>query len=214
MNPLPVYDVPQRPASWDGAVETWPWAQLAPLPLFVLADGSAPAQQQTAVRLCYDAVALHVRFDCADTYIWGTYTERGDPLYDEEVVEVFLAPGADAPSTYAEFEISPNGVLFDAMIDNSAGQRAMLGVDSGWNPAVQWQAGRTAGSDHWWATLNIPWHTLVPGDLPQCWRANFYRIDRPRDAEPEFSCWSPTHTTPADFHVPARFGVLYLELPQ
>ena len=49
------------------------------------------------------------------------------------------------------------------------------------------------------------------GELPDTWRANLYRIERPRDAAPEYSCWSPTLTDPADFHKPARFGVLRLE---
>jgi hypothetical protein len=44
--------------------------------------------------------------------------------------------------------------------------------------------------------------------IANCWRANFYRIERPHDAEPEFSCWSPTMSDPADFHKPAYFGVL------
>ena len=43
------------------------------------------------------------------------------------------------------------------------------------------------------------------------WRGNFYRIERPHDAEPEFSGWSPTMTDPADFHKPAYFGILELE---
>jgi len=42
------------------------------------------------------------------------------------------------------------------------------------------------------------------------WRGNLYRIERPRDGEPEFSAWSPTLTRPADFHQPARFGTLEL----
>jgi hypothetical protein len=61
--------------------------------------------------------------------------------------------------------------------------------------------------------LAIPWRSVAPpGDLPRMWRANFYRIERPRDGEPEFSCWSATLTDPADFHRPARFGVLELSI--
>ena len=32
--------------------------------------------------------ALHVRFDCADRYAWGTLVQRDDPLWQEETVEV------------------------------------------------------------------------------------------------------------------------------
>ena len=65
--------------------------------------------------------------------------------------------------------------------------------------------------------MSIPWADLVPaGDLvqadspPGIWRANFYRIERPRDGAPEFSGWSPPLTSPPDFHKPARFGFLEL----
>jgi hypothetical protein len=46
---------------------------------------------------------------------------------------------------------------------------------------------------------------------PRRWRANFYRIERPRGGRPELSCWSPTFTDPPDFHRPERFGVLELD---
>ena len=64
------------------------------------------------MRLAWDERALHVRFDCADRDAWGTYRERDDPLYEEEVVEVFLAPGEADPRRYVELEVSPAGVLF------------------------------------------------------------------------------------------------------
>jgi hypothetical protein len=63
----------------------------------------------------------------------------------------------------------------------------------------------------WWAEISIPWRGLVPsGEIPRIWRANFYRIERPRGGEAEFSAWSPTMARPADFHKPAYFGRLEL----
>ena len=58
----------------------------------------------------------------------------------------------------------------------------------------------------------IPWEGITEGisPLPLLWRANFYRIERPAGSLPEFTAWSPTLVTPADFHKPARFGVLEL----
>ena len=52
------------------------------------------------------------------------------------------------------------------------------------------------------------------GEVPRIWRANFYRIERPRqppEAGPELTAWAPTLVSPADFHKPARFGLLVLE---
>jgi hypothetical protein len=155
---------------------------------------------------------LYVRFDCDDCDIWGTYTDRDDPIYDEEVVEIFLGAGEADLVRYFEFEVSPNGVLFDARIYNPTSQRTELEWDETWNcPGIRWQAVRDDAANQWWAVVTIPWMAVgPPGDPSSIWRANFYRIERPRDAEPEYSCWSPTMTAPADFHKPAYFGVLEL----
>jgi hypothetical protein len=60
----------------------------------------------------------------------------------------------------------------------------------------------------------VPGHSVgapSAAPIPTAWRANFYRIERPHLSDPEFSCWSPTHTEPASFHRPSHFGLLYLE---
>jgi len=191
---------------------TWSWDEVPALAPFTLADGSAPAIQQTRVRLCWDETALHVRFDCDDRDAWGTYRRRDDPLYEEEAVEVFLAPGEEDPARYFEFEVSPLGILFDARIHNPTSRRADMTADVAWScPELRWAAGPGTERQDWWAVLSIPWSGLTPArELPRIWRANFYRIERPRGGEPEFSGWSPTFTRPADFHQPSRFGVLEL----
>ncbi len=214
MNPTPppTYPIPPVPAGWDAAApcQTWPWQAVPTLPPLTLADGSGAAQQQTAVRLCYDADALYVRFDCADRDIWGTFSQRDDPIYDEEVVEVFIGAGAETPTQYAEIEVSPNGVLFDAWVQNPNNDRAQMVVDTAWDwPAIRCYTERLDAQKRWWAVLVLPWAGIVPsGPLPPIWRANFYRIERPHDSAPEFSCWSSTLTDPADFHKPARLGTL------
>ena len=214
---LPCHHVPRVPDGWDNRETdpaTWNWNGLVPLPPFTLASGRGPARQQTVTRLGYDALALYVRFDCDDHDVWGTYSQRDDPVYEEEVVEVFISPDDATPTRYHEFEVSPNGVLLDALIANPTSERADLQVDLSWNCAgLHWQAGRNEAARRWWAILIIPWAAIAAEDvLPAVWRANFFRIERPHDAQPEFSCWSPTMTVPADFHKPAYFGrLLFLD---
>lgn len=200
------------PAAWaaDPDPLAWDWGRLPALAPFTRADGSGPAAQPTTARLGYDAQALYVRFDCADRDIWATYTRRDEPLYDEEVVELFIAPGAATPSSYYELEISPDGVLLDARISNPRELRAELGVDLSWDADARWLARRDDAAGRWLAILALPWRCLTPGPPPPLWRLNLARIERPRGAEPEFSCWSPTLTAPADFHKPSRFGYLTL----
>jgi hypothetical protein len=202
-----------RSETWDrsGDLRQLDWSDLPKLSPFILADGSREAKQQTTVHLTCTSELLYVRFDCQDRDIWGNYTRRDDPIYNEEAVEVFIAPSDADPINYYEFEVSPNSVLFDARIHNPDGRNNphMTG-DSAWDcPGIQWDAGRDDPRQHWWAVLAIPWHSLAAGvELPKSWRANFYRIERPHDEAAEFSCWSPVMTPVPDFHRPAQFGIL------
>jgi hypothetical protein len=207
--------LPPAPSEWSHMTDLrqLDWDSIPALSPFILADGSQEASQQTVLRLAYSSRVLYARFDCQDRDIWGYYTRRDDPIYEEEAVEVFIAPTAEDPVNYAEFEISPNGVLFDALIYNPDGKNnPRMQGDRQWDcPGIDWRAGRDDLGGHWWAIFAIPWHSLTTSKaIPKVWRANFYRIERPHDEEPEYSCWSPVMTRVADFHRPANFGVLRL----
>jgi hypothetical protein len=192
------------------------WAEIPGQTLVRTTDGG-PAEQATVVRAAWSEEGLHVRFECVDRHAWGTLTRRDDPLYQEEAVEVFLAPGEDDPVDYLEFEVSPRGVLWDGRIHNPTSLRADMVGDPGWDcPGICWAAGRLGTErQDWWAELMLPWPGIAPGAAqeavpPRRWRANFYRIERPADGAAEFTAWSPTRVEPADFHKPSRFGVLEL----
>lgn len=178
-------------------------------PLRRAQDGAEP-DQSTLVRVAHDGDVLFVRFDCEDREAWSTHLQRDAPLWEEEVVEVFLAPGEDDPARYVEIEVNPGGAIFDALVDNPDARRETLRVDSDWNAAGLAVRVSRPEARIWRAELALPWRDLSPGPPPPVWRANFFRIDRPRSAPPEFSCWSPTLTDPPDFHKPARFGRLIL----
>jgi hypothetical protein len=206
---------PAEPADWVGlgacALFDADWEAVPKLPPFVRSDGSGSAEQQTVARICASAERLYVRFDCEDRDIWATLTNRDDPIYDEEVVEIFIAPGEDEPCDYFEFEVSPNGVLFDATIHNPDANRFTMTADPAWNcEGIDWAARRFDSEGRWEAILVMPWAGVSEWH-PRCWRANFFRIERPRDGEAEYSCWSPTLVMPADFHKPACFGTLEIE---
>ncbi len=178
----------------------------------ILADGSAPARHQTAVQIAYDDAALYVRYVCDDPDIWGVATARDSRIYDEEVVELFIAPGIATPVRYFEFEVSPLGALLDLSVYSPDLDRRTLTGDFAWDcPGLRWSAVRVDDRSRWYAYLSVPWASLVTAaKLPRVWRANFYRIERPRGRDPEFSCWSPTMSDPADYHRPAFFGFLSL----
>lgn len=178
---------------------------------FVLADGSGPPREGSEVRLSRSAGGLHVSFRCHDRDVWGTHRGRDEPLWKEETVEIFLAPGPEDPARYFEFEFNPFGAVFDALVENPHGDRTGMRVDAGWNcEGIEARARLEPGLPGWSVDLTIPWMGLCGGEPPTVWRANFFRIERPRGAPHEFSAWSCPQTDPPDFHRPCRFGRLLL----
>jgi hypothetical protein len=212
----PELAVPRLDAAWrvDGPLAARPWRSVAATALVRAEDGGAPLQS-TSVRLGWIPDALFVRFDCQDARPWATLRRRDAPLWQEEVVELFLAAGADAPADYVELEVNPLATLFDARVANPRLDRSDLRVDLAFDwPGIRWEAGAAADGGGWWAAFALPWSGLPgaaalarPGTVL---RGNLYRIDRPPDGPAEHSAWSPTFESPADFHRPRRFGRLVL----
>lgn len=210
--PLPQHTIAARPSVLDPAnFADWDWQAVPTLGTLLPANPRHTIQQSTEVRICADPDRFFLRFDCEDPHIWGTYTQRNDPIYDEEVVELFIAPGTETPTTYYEFEFSPNGTLLDLIAHSPHGDRREMSIDAGWDcPDIWWHAQRNDAESHWSLSTSIPWTSLAPDIThPSVWRANFYRIERPKNSPPEFSCWSPTLADPPDFHRAARFGTLH-----
>ncbi|MDO8682016.1 MAG: carbohydrate-binding family 9-like protein [Armatimonadota bacterium] len=172
-----------------------------------LHDNSGFPNLTTTVRLCYDNQFLYVAFECKDTEIQAAMTERDAPIYEEEVVEVFLDPDSDE-LTYYEFEVSPRNVIFDAVATNPTGVKGAL--DTSWDCAGL-QTAVCMANGGWTVEIAIPFSSLTgaphtPPAAGDRWRMNLYRIERaPRE---EFSCWSPTMADPPNYHVPGMFGVL------
>lgn len=181
--------------------------RVALAPLRNAIDGSPP-RLPTAVALEDDGERLRLEIVASDPEPHATLREPDADLWTEEVVEVFLAPGGADPRTYFEIEVNPLGTVFDARIDSPCGDRRGLVVDRGWHcDGLETEVHVDRPRRLWRTEVAIPWKSVGPAPAP-LWRLNVFRIDRPRDGEPEFSAWSPTFTTPADFHRPARFGFL------
>jgi hypothetical protein len=172
------------------------------------ADGGAP-YLSTTVAVYFDDDYLSLVFSGSDDHVVATYSGHDDPLYDEDVVEVFLAP--ERREEYFEIEVSPLGAMFDAHIISPDGNRQTMRADKSWNAGAIAAVRRlveldgTATCD---TLVRIPFASVGrPTPRPgERWLANFFRIDRHPVRGDEYSAWRPTLRVPPDFHVPDAFG--------
>ena len=166
---------------------------------------------QTTIAVFADDTHLNVLFQAEDDGIVATHLVHDAPLYEEDVVEIFIAP-ADA-AHYFEIEVNPLGTTFDARIESPNGMRASMKVDTRWEcaglfAAVRRMPGRTD------TIVRFPFASIGasrPGAGAE-WLANFFRIDRSKSHGDDFSAWSPTFKNPPDFHVTSAFGRLRFDL--
>ena len=176
------------------------------------ASDAAPPRLATSVAAWFDDEYLSILFSAGDDHVHATLLQHDAPLYEEDVVEIFITPGE--LTRYYELEVSPRGTVFDASVDSPDGDRATMHVDRAWTCEGLIAAVRIVTESHGTMTVDtlirIPFAALdrqTPRE-GETWRANFFRVDRhPRHGD-EFSAWQPTMKTPADFHVPAAFGTL------
>lgn len=191
-----------------------PWAlpsSVEPVALRRATDGAEP-RLATTVAAYYDDEFLTVVFSAVDDHVVATMYGHDEPLYNEDVVEVFLAPCAR--SEYFEIEVNPVGTTFDARIESPDLNRATMSADLSWDCEGLIAAVRKVWSDTDSmmidTLLRIPFACVsrsAPRDAEE-WTANFFRVDRHPQFGDEYSAWCPTMKQPADFHVPPSFGRL------
>lgn len=179
-----------------------PWASSAWVGLSHLVTGAVP-DQATKAAFAWSDDEIRFFFAAEDREPWATLTKRDDPLYTEEVVEVFIDPVGDLLSYY-EIEVNPLNAVLDLVIRRTG--RGLVKEFAwrcdGLETAVQVAEG------HWNSEIAIPFDAIVPerpvpGDV---WRLNLCRIDRPRGRERELSAWAPTFQQ--TFHDAESFGFL------
>ncbi len=116
----------RTPVVADGRLDEPVWLE-APLAPFLVPMTLAPPVSATEARMAYDETHLYLAFRCADLDIFATHTERDARLWEEDVVEAFFLTGRTG-DPYYEFEFSPRGTIYDALI----GRRGAAGTDRRW----------------------------------------------------------------------------------
>lgn len=210
----------------DGKLDDVAWRQATTLSLdWRFHPANAPAlvaltpTVRTTVRLLWDKQFLYVGFECEDPDVWSTHTGRDAYVWEGEAVEVYLDPSGKGQN-YKEIDLNPLGALIDLNTPEARnGDPGDVLQNARWNAiGLRWGVSvdgtvndRTDRDRGWSAELAIPLREILPeGEqvyVGDAWRAQFYRIERPKDstdATAEFLAWSPTDT----FHRPERFGLL------
>lgn len=122
-------------------------------------------------------------------------------LWDRDVCEIFVAPNANEPNKYFEFEIAPSGEWIDLAIKKFPEKRATTtDYDSGMQSAASIETDKVT------MAIKIPWKAF--GKTPQAneiWRGNLFRCVG-SGVTRGYLAWSPTLTDQPDFHVPEAFG--------
>lgn len=206
--------VPSRLVGGDGFPSVQAW-ESAPSSIFAHDWRGRPlaGSQSTRVQMLHGDDALYLRFISRYNALTTYERERSAtaiwPLWERDVVEVFLQSPEDAGSDrYREIEVAPNGLTMDLLVKGAARERLINACRA-----------RTRVDEHqrlWTAELAIPKSSLGSmatarrGAALDGWRVNLFRIEGEGDRR-LFSAWSPTGTEKANFHVPAAFGPLRLE---
>jgi hypothetical protein len=177
-------------------------------------DGG-PTKYRTEAKLLWDDTYVYVAFTCQDEDVWTTYTQHDEPLYNQEVVEMFIDADGDG-KTYNELEISPANVTFDAYFPShredlpkaitwESGMKTAVVVDGTLNDPNDVDKGWTAEAAIPIAKLAAVPH--VPPLVGDKWRINLYRLDWSNNRKVnEGSAFSPVFI--GDFHNLPRFGWL------
>jgi uncharacterized protein (DUF362 family) len=171
----------------------------------------AATETRTKVRFAWKKDALFALFEIENAGI-NVDPERPKDverkrLYEEDCVEIFLAPDASERARYYELEVGPLGHFLDVAVDRT-GKPVKANVEWSAKAEIATKVDRPAKR----ATIEI---AIRAPEIVMALRAGaqlplgIYRMEgkSPR----QFLAWSPTRTPKPDFHVPEAFGTLVLE---
>ncbi len=209
----------------DGVLDDAVW-QSAPRYALVDSIGGEPVRLgarreddadwgRTEVAFAYDDKYLYAAAWLPDRDLRGTFTDRDDPIWKEEVFELFVF-GDARRADYLELQVSPRGVRFDAKFERyRKGDEAW---NSGFVAAVAVGGSIEAPGDRdegWSAELAVPWSEICEFTEVRCpvgpgtsLRINAFRLERPRNGPAVGLALSPTRVP--DFHAPENSAQLEL----
>jgi hypothetical protein len=185
------------------------WANAQVIKDFKIPKSHKPARSQTAAMMLWDDKNLYVQAVAADIDLRAKYKSRTDPLWEEDVVELFLKPYADK-SGYYELEVNPIGTVMALQIDSRSDKKS-LKERSAWETGIQ-SAVQAVGTindpsdndQYYRVIMAIPWKNLAhignkPPTSGETWKFAFCRYDYSK-AHPKAEESSNAPLTMDSFH--------------
>jgi hypothetical protein len=139
--------ITERPTI-DGRLDDACWTHAKRVSDFRHFQQNTPLTQPVVAAFCHDRQNLYVAFCCLESSpqeLVGNVREHDGPMWEDDSVEIFVAPDAPAgPDRFRQFIISVTGAVYDAMNRSTAA----------WNPDI---AVKTAVGDRYWTVeLAVP----------------------------------------------------------
>jgi hypothetical protein len=202
------------PIAIDGKADEKDWQAAAQSPAFVGAEGGPEARGSARARLLWDDAHLYAFIQVEDADVHSQYKAQDDPLWKEDVVELFIDADRNRRG-YVELQVNPRNAHFDAWFPetrakanhpewNSTMKSAVVvrgtldergDQDEGWDAEIAIPLADVKGMDAAMKVATPP----SPGDR---WRLNVVRVDKPADGPLAASSWSAIPI--ADFHALSR----------
>lgn len=199
-----ILNVKHIPFEFDGTIDNKAWALTNSEPLKPNRNQDRVTEQTNFKALVSDK-NLYLKFTCEDSFLKANYKNLNDPLFDEDVVEIFIGDMKE-PNKYLELEFNTNNAIFSAMIINNNLNLSREYLD-GLGIKVQSQV--LENSFCITAIVKIDeLQKLGVFKFDEELAFGAYRINLMEDGSFEFSALSPTLAEKPDFafHVYQNFG--------
>ena len=171
----------------------------------------------TQVDICWGEKDIEIDFTAYNetNFFYNSSLSTNDPIWAYEVMEAFLAPGTDIPTTYFEFEVAPNNITFNAFIFNPSKVREEGAAFERYYIQDPTAAGLVSTTkldkqkQIWKSTACLPlslWSIEEGRARNTKWRMNFFRTVVSPESFPEqtYGGWSSPDA--ANFHKTPFFG--------
>lgn len=185
----------EAPPVIDGVLDDACWGAALAGSHFLSAQGEGLAEEQTHLRVCWDAEHLYLGVEALESLleprlnmlhlVKAEKTGRDARVFDEDCIEIFLQPGGDV---YYQFAANSGTGTYDAQ-----------GTDAGWN--CDWQCAAKRTDRSYIIEAAIPLAALGSEPTGE-WSVN---VTRHRSHAKQYSTWSGLQGA---FHQPEAFGRL------